>query len=168
MGVPCSRGLIVTQEYKPSVWIEASIHVDAPRDDVFDILTEYGGEVRLRINPSLKVQKVLERRDNEVLCENEWERDGKRIRQQRRYRLYPKERIEEEVVGVDHGMVHVTTTLEPEDDGTRLTVASEYHFRGLWGLVAKLAANKLREEDERLLEILKERIEAEFEEVDET
>lgn len=156
------------QEHEPSVLIEASIHVDAPRDDVYDILTDYGGEVRLRINPQLKVQNVLERGDNVVLCENEWERDSKRIRQQRRYRLFPKERIEEEVVGVDHGMVRVITSLDSEDDGTRLTVASEYHFRGFWGLVAKFAVNKLREEDELLLENLKERLEAEFEEVDES
>lgn len=156
------------QELKPSVLIEASIHVDAPSDDIYDILTEYGSDVRLRINPALKKQQVIERGENEVLCENEWERDGKRIRQQRRYRLSPKERIDEEVIGTDQGMVRVSTKLEPEDDGTRLTVISEYHFRGLWGLAAKLAANKLREDDELLLQTLKEHLEAEFEEVEES
>jgi len=150
------------------VLIEASIHVDAPSDDIYDILTEYGSEVRMRINPALKKQEVIERGENEVLCENEWERDGKRICQQRRYHLSPKERIDEEAIGVDHGMVRVITTLTPEDEGTRLTVISEYHFRGLWGLAAKLAANKLREEDELLLQTLKENLEAEFEEVDES
>ena len=64
-------------------------------------------------------------------------------------------------------MVRAITILAPEDKGTRLTVVSDYHFRGLWGLAAKLAANKLREEDELLLQTLKERLEAEFEEVDE-
>jgi hypothetical protein len=132
--------------------IVASVLIDAPRDDVFDILTEYGGEARLRINPSLKSQTVVEREGNVVLCENEWERDGKHIKQRRRYTLYPRERIEEEVVGVDQ---------------TRLTLTSEYRFGGLWRILSKLAESQLRQGDETLLETLKERIEAEFEEVEE-
>ena len=147
--------------------IVASVLIDAPRDDVFDILTEYGGEARLRINPSLKSQTVVEREGNVVLCENEWERDGKHIKQRRRYTLYPRERIEEEVVGVDRGMVRVITTLEPEGDQTRLTLTSEYRFGGLWRILSKLAESQLRQGDETLLETLKERIEAEFEEVEE-
>jgi hypothetical protein len=154
-----SRGL--------ALLIEATIVIDAPRDDVFDILTEYGGPARLRINPSLKSQVVIERQGNVVLCENEWERDGKRIQQRRRYTLYPRERIEEEVVGAQNGMVRVITRLEPEGDQTRLTMTSEYRFSGIWRLLSKLAEAQLRQADEALLQGLKERIEAEFEEVEE-
>ncbi len=147
--------------------IHASIVIDAPRDDVFDILTEYGGPVRLRINPSLKSQIVVERRDNVVVCDNEWERDGKRIQQRRKYTLFPKERIEEEVVDATTGMIRVITRLEPEEnDQTRLTLESEYRFAGIWNFLSRFAENQLRQADESLLERLKEGIEAEFEEAD--
>ena len=53
-----------------TVLVEVSILVDAPRDDVFAILSDYGSEVRRRINPALKVQTVLERTGNTVLCQN--------------------------------------------------------------------------------------------------
>jgi hypothetical protein len=149
------------------VLVEASILIDAPRDDVYDILTEYGEPVRLRINPSLKAQRVLERQGNVVLCENEWERDGRRIVQRRRYILHPPERIEEEVVGADSGLVRVMTTLVPEGGQTRLTIVSDYQFRGLWRLIAGLLRSKLREADDELLATLKEGIEAEFEEIPE-
>ena len=33
--------------------VEVSILIDAPRDDVFAILSDYGSEVRRRINPAL-------------------------------------------------------------------------------------------------------------------
>lgn len=148
------------------MFVEANILIDAPCDDVFDILTEYGSAARLRINPSLKSQTVIERQGNVVLCENEWERDGKRIQQRRRYTLFPKERIEEEVVGVKTGMVRVITRVEPEGDQTRLTIASEYQFGGIWRFLGKVAESQLRKADEALLETLREHIEAEFEEVD--
>lgn len=147
--------------------VEASILIDAPRDDVYDILTEYGQPARLRINPSLVSQTVVERTGNVVVCENEWERDGKRIRQHRRYSLFPPDRIEEEVVGQRTGMVRVTTKVEAEGDQTRLTIISEYRFGGLWRVLGKLVASQLRQSDEALLATLKERIEAEFEEIDE-
>ena len=147
--------------------VEASTLIDAPSDDVFDILTEYGQPTRLRINPSLKSQTVVERQDNVVVCDNEWERDGKRIQQRRRYVLFPKERIEEEVVGASTGMIRVITQIEPEDGQTRLSLQSEYNFTGLWRYLGRFAEKQLREADETLLATLKERIEAEFEDVEE-
>jgi hypothetical protein len=150
------------------VHVEASILVDAPRDDVYDILTEYGGEVRRRINPILKSQTVVSRNDNEILCENEWARDGKIVRQQRRYRLFPPDRIEEEVVGAVDGMTLVVTRLDAEDDQTRLTLESTYHFRGIWRLLGRFVVDRLRKDDEEFLASLKERLEAEFESDDET
>lgn len=148
--------------------VEASILVDAPSQDVFDILTEYGGPARLRINPSLRSQTVLDRQGNVVLCENEWQRDGKTFRQQRRYTLDPPHRIEEEVVGATQGLVRVITTVEPEGDQTRLTLVSEYRFGGLWRFLARFAESKLRESDEAFLEVLKANLEAEFEEVEDS
>ena len=145
--------------------VEASIYIDAPRDDVFDILTEYGSDVRVRVVPHLKAQSILHREDNVFLCENEWERDGKQIRQHRRYTIFPPDRIEEEVVGANEGMTHVTTRLDPDGDGTRLTMESEYVLTGALRLLGKLAANQLHQSDETLLEELRTRIEAEFEEV---
>lgn len=146
--------------------VEASILVDAPREDIFDILTEYGSETRLRINPSLKAQSVVSREANVVVCDNEWERDGKRLQQRRRYTLYPPERIEEEIVGTKTAMIRVVTRLDPEGDQTRLTLTSEYRLGGLWRILSKAAEKHLREADDALLATLKERIEAEFEEVE--
>jgi hypothetical protein len=150
------------------VQVEASILVDAPRDDIFDILTEYGGEVRRRINPALTSQTVLERGSDYVLCENEWTRDGRTLRQRRRYRLCPPDRIEEEVVGAVEGMTHVVTRLELEGDQTRLMLQSTYQFRGLWRFLGRFVVDRLRQDDEEYLEGLKERLEAEFVEVDES
>ena len=145
--------------------VEASILVDAPRDDVFAILTEDGGPARLRINPRLKAQRVVEHDGAVYVCENEWEKDGRRIVQRRRYTLFPPDRIEEEVVGARDGLLRVTTRVDAEGDQTRLTMRSEYRFGGVLGLLAGFAAEKLREEDDRLLEVLKAGLEAEFEEV---
>lgn len=147
--------------------VEATILVDAPRDDVYAILTEYGGPARLRINPALKEQTVLERSEGAFLCENVWEQNGKRLVQQRRYLVFPPDRIEEEVVGATEGMVRVTTTVDDEGDQTRLTMTSEYRLTGLWKLVGGTIAKKLQEQDERLLGVLKAGLEAEFEDVDE-
>lgn len=145
--------------------VEASVLVDAPRDEVYAIMTEYGGPARLRINPLLKAQTVLERRANVVLCENVWEQDGKRIVQQRRYILFPPDRIEEEVVGAKEGMLRVTTRLDEEGDQTRLTLVSDYRLGGIWRFLGGAVAGKLREQDESLLDVLKIGLEAEFEDV---
>jgi carbon monoxide dehydrogenase subunit G len=144
------------------VQVEASILVDAPRDEVFEILTDYGGDVRLRINPVLKSQTVLSREGNAVLCENVWERDGKTVRQQRRYRLFPPDRIEEEVVGVTDGMTLVVTHLDSEGDQTRLTLESTYQLRGIWRFLGRYIQEKLQRDDEEFLESFKKRIEDEF------
>ena len=149
------------------MFIEASILIDAPRGDVFDILTEYGQPSRMRINPALKSQSVVESDGNVFVCDNEWERDGRRIRQRRRYVVNRPDRIEEEVIGADRGLVRVVTTLEPEGDQTRLTMVSEYRFGGIWALLGRIAEGQLRQSDEGLLETLKTNIEAEFEEVEE-
>jgi hypothetical protein len=149
------------------VLVEASILVDAPRDDVYAILTEYGGPARLRINPALKAQTVLEHRENVYLCENVWEQEGKQLVQRRRYTLIPPDRIEEEVVGATEGMLRVTTTVAEERDQTRLTMVSEYRLTGLWRLVGGTLAKKLEDQDQQLLEVLKAGLEAEFEEVEE-
>jgi len=146
--------------------VEASIIVDAPRDDVFAILTEYGGAARLRINPRLKLQSVIEHEQNVFLCENTWESEGKRIVQRRRYAVFAPDRIEEEVVGATNGMLRVITRVEPQEEQTRVTIVSEYRFGGIWRLLGSFAATKLREADEELLSVLKAGIEAEFEEVD--
>ncbi len=146
--------------------VEASTLVDAPRDDVFAILTEYGTPVRLRINPHLKRQEVVERAGDVVVCENEWERDGHRIRQRRRYRVQPPDRIDEEVVGATSGLIHVTTKVEPEGDQTRLTLVSEYRFGGIWRILGRFVVDRLREVDEELLATLKAGLEAEFEDVE--
>jgi hypothetical protein len=137
------------------VQVDASILVDAPRDDIFDILTEYGGDIRLRINPALTSQTVLERGDDIVLCENEWLRSGRTLRQRRLYRIYRPDRIE-------------VTRLEPEDDQTRITLESTYEFRGIWRFLGRFVVDRLRQDDEAYLEGLKERLEAEFVEVDDS
>lgn len=147
--------------------VEATVLVDAPRDDVFAILTEYGSPARKRINPRLKEQRVLDHRDNSYLCENVWEQEGKQVVQQRRYHLFPPDRIEEEVVGAKDGMIRVTTRVEREGDQTRLTIVSEYHLGGIFRLLSGAIASKLQEQDNALLEVLKAGLEAEFEEVDE-
>lgn len=147
--------------------VEASILIDAPRDEVFALLTEYGSEARLRISPNLRQQKVIEHQGNVVVCENTWEQKGRSIRQTRRYVLFPPDRIEEEVVGATKGMLRVTTRLEAEGDQTQLTLISEYRLAGLWRLLEGTAAKTMQDSDEQLLERLKERIEAEFEEVEE-
>jgi hypothetical protein len=148
------------------VQVEASILIDAPRDEIFALLTEYGSPARLRINPELKVQTIVERGDHVVVCDNEWQRDGEVIRQRRRYALYPPDRIEEAVVGATRGMLRVVTTLEPEGEQTRLTMVSEYEFGGIWRFLGRIIADKLRESDEKLLDTLKAGIEAEFVEVE--
>jgi hypothetical protein len=148
------------------VEVETSILVDAPLDDVFAILTEYGG-ARLRINPHLTAQTVIEQSGPVTVCENVWVRDGKTVRQQRRYHAFPPDRIEEEVVGATTGMIRVRTRLTPEGDQTRLSLTSVYVLRGLWGLVGRFAAGRLRDADDEFLATLKAGIEAEFEEVEE-
>jgi hypothetical protein len=150
-----------------TVLVEVSILIDAPRDDVFAILIEYGGEVRRRINPALQAQTVVSRDGNEVVCDNEWSRDGRTLRQRRRYRVFPPNRIEEEVVGANDGMTSVVTTLDPEGDQTRLTLTSTYEFRGVWRYLGRFVLDRLKQSDEELLEMLKTGIEAEFEDVEE-
>jgi carbon monoxide dehydrogenase subunit G len=150
-----------------AVEIEVSILVDAPRDDVFAILTDYGAEVRRRINPELKFQEIVERHGNVVVCENEWERRGKSIRQRRQYTITPPDRIHEEVIGARTNMAQVITRVEPEGEQTRLTLTTVYRLSGIWWILARLAAPKLRESDEELLQTLKAGIEAEFEDVPE-
>jgi hypothetical protein len=149
------------------VQVEATILVDAPRDDVFDMLTDYGGEVRRRLNPILRSQTVVARDGNEVLCDNEWTPNGKVLRQQRRYRLVPPEQIEEEVVGATQGLLRVVMRLDAVGDQTQLTMASTYRFAGIWSLLSRFARDRLRRDDEEFLAGLKARIEDEFEEVDE-
>jgi hypothetical protein len=144
------------------VQVQASILVDAPRDDVFEILTEYGGDVRRRINPVLRSQTVISRADNVVVCENLWEKDGRTVRQQRRYRLFPPTRIQEEVVGAKDGMTLVVTRLDVEGDQTRLTLESTYELGGIWRFLGRFVQDRLRRDDEEYLESLKERLEAEF------
>lgn len=146
--------------------VEASIVIDAPAEDVFAILTEYGGDVRRRINPQLKAQTVVERMGNVVVCDNEWDSGGRTVRQRRRYTIFPPDRIEEEVLGVDSGMVHVTTRVESDGDQTQLTLISDYRLGGIWRFLGRFAADKLREADETILATLKAGIEAEFEEVE--
>lgn len=145
------------------VEVEASVLIDAPRDDVFAILTEYGGEARVRINPKLKAQRVLERSQSWTLCENVWETDGREIVGRRRYRVAAPGVIEEEVVAARSGLVRVTTRVQAEGDQTRLTMVSAYRLGPVWNLLARLAIGRLRESDEQLLATLKDGIEAEFE-----
>lgn len=147
--------------------VEASIVIDAPRDEVFALLTEYGSEARVRISPNLREQKIVEHEGNVFLCDNVWDQNGRVIRQSRRYILYPPDQIVEEVTGATKGMLRVTTRVEPEGDQTRVTMLSEYRLTGLWRLLERTAAKSMQQSDEHLLERLRERIEAEFEEVEE-
>jgi Polyketide cyclase / dehydrase and lipid transport len=148
------------------VQVEATILIDAPLDDVFAILTDYGGAARLRINPRLRGQTVVERSGNVITCENEWESGGKLVRRQRRYRVLPPNRIEEEVIGATSGMLRVLTRLDPEGEQTLLILTSEYELTGIWRFLARFAEGKLREADQSYLATLKDGIEAEFEEVE--
>ena len=146
--------------------VEASILIDAPRDDVFALLTEYGSAARLRVSPQLQEQVVVERTDNVVVCNNVWEHQDRPIESRRRYTLYPPNRIEEEVVDATTGLLRVTTLLEPEDDQTRLTMISEYQLSGVWRFVSRFAEGQMTKLDEEFLEKLKAGIEGEFEEVE--
>jgi hypothetical protein len=148
------------------VQIEASILIDAPLDDVFAILTDYGSAARLRINPRLREQTVVARSGNVITCENQWESGDKLVRRQRRYRVTPPNRIEEEVIGATSGMLRVLTRLEPEGDQTWLILTSDYKLTGIWRFLTKFAEGKLREADQSYLATMKAGIEAEFEEVE--
>jgi hypothetical protein len=148
------------------VQIEASILIDAPLDDVFAILTDYGSAARLRINPRLRKQTVVARSGNVITCENQWESGDKLVRRQRRYRVTPPNRIEEEVIGATSGMLRVLTRLEPEGDQTWLILTSDYKLTGIWRFLTKFAEGKLREADQSYLATMKAGIEAEFEEVE--
>lgn len=120
--------------------IRTSVEIDAPRDLVFEIITDYGSESKLRTVPKLKAQRVIERRDNVFVCENEWEVDGKALRQVRRYSLFPPDRIEEEVLDAP-GPARVRTTItltELPGERTLMTHEDEYSFTGLWKLVGWL------------------------------
>jgi hypothetical protein len=161
------RRRILRKPEGDEVLVQASILIDAPAEDVFAILTDYGSDVRRRINPQLKVQTVVERAGNVVICENEWDSGGRTVRQRRRYTIFPPGRIEEDVLGVDRGMVHVTTRVETDGDQTQLTLISDYRFGGIWRFLGGFAADKLREADEGILATLKAGIEAEFEDVEE-
>ena len=146
--------------------IEATILIDAPLDEVYAILTDYGSAARLRINPRLRGQTVVERSGNVIICENEWESGDRVVRRQRRYRVTPPNCIEEEVIGATSGMLRVLTRLEPEGDQTWLIVTSEYKLTGIWRFLGKFAEGKLQEADQSYLTTLKAGIEAEFEEVE--
>jgi hypothetical protein len=149
------------------VLVEASIVIDAPRDEVFAILTSYGQDVRRRINPELTAQEVVERDGNLVICDNVWERGGHTIHQRRHYRVRPPNIIEEEAIENGRRLSLIVTRLEEEGDATRLSVSTDYHLTGIWRVLGRFVAGKLRESDDELLAKLKAGIEAEFEEVDE-
>jgi len=146
--------------------VEASVLIDAPRDDVFALLTEYGSEARLRLSPQLQKQVVVERHDNVVICDNIWEHKDRPLESRRRYTVFPPNRIEEEVVDASTGLLRVTTFLEPEDDQTRLTMISEYQLAGVWRFVSRFAEGQMVKLDEEFLEKLKAGIEGEFEDVE--
>lgn len=146
--------------------VEATILIDAPRDDVFALLTEYGSEARLRLSPQLQRQVVVERQGNFVVCDNVWEHKDHPIESRRRYTVFPPNRIEEEVLDATTGLLRVTTLLEPEEEQTRLTMISEYRLKGFWRFVSRLAGGQMAKLDEEFLEKLKAGIEGEFEEVD--
>lgn len=147
--------------------VETSIVIDAPRDEVFAIMTDYGQEVRCRINPELKTQEVIRRDGNLIVCDNVWDRGGQTIRQRRQYRVLPPDTIEEEALDNGRRLSRIVTRLEELGDRTRLTVSTDYHLTGVWRILGRFVAGKLRESDEELLAKLKAGIEAEFEEVDE-
>jgi Polyketide cyclase / dehydrase and lipid transport len=148
------------------VLIEASIVIDAPRDEVFAIMTDYGQDVRRRINPELKSQEVILRDGNLTVCENVWERGGQTIRQRREYRVLPPDLIEEEALDKGRRLSRIVTRFEAIEDKTRLTVSTDYRLTGVWRVLSRFVVGRLRESDEQLLAKLKAGIEAEFEEVD--
>ncbi len=145
--------------------IEVSIVIDAPRDDVFAILTDYGAPVRQRINPELRSQTVLERHGNVVVCENVWEREGRTIRQRRRYTVIPPDRIVEEALDNQTGMTRVDWTVGAHGEQTRLIMNTTYKMPGIWNVLGRVVEPRLRQTDEELLETLRVNIEDEFEEV---
>ena len=149
-----------------SVLVEASIEIDAPRDEVFAIMTDYGQEVRRRINPELISQEIIERDGNLVICENVWERAGHTIRQRRHYRVLPPDTIEEEALDKGRRLSRIVSRFEAIGDKTRLTVSTDYRLTGVWRVLGRFVVGKLRESDEELLTRLKAGIEAEFEEVE--
>ena len=146
--------------------VNASIIIDAPRDDVFAIMTDYGQEVRRRISPELKSQEVVQHDGNLFVCNNVWERDGKTIQQRRHYRVIAPDTIEEEAIDNGRRLSVILSRFDDLGDSTRLTVSTDYHLIGIWRLLGRFIAGKLRESDEELLAKLKAGIEAEFEDVD--
>ena len=151
--------------------IRTSVEIDAPRDLVFEIITDYGSESKLRTVPKLKAQRVIEHHDNVFVCENEWEVNGKTLQQVRRYSLFPPDRIEEEVLDAP-GPVRVRTTItltELPGERTLMTHEDEYTFKGIWklfgwlftGQFARMARESL---DEQKLTIEAEIIEEDVEE----
>ncbi|HLZ10136.1 MAG TPA: SRPBCC family protein [Chloroflexota bacterium] len=149
------------------VIVKASIIIDAPRDEVFAIMTDYGQDVRRRISPDLKSQEVVRREDNLFVCNNVWDRGGKTFQQQRNYRVIPPDTIEEEAIDNGRRLSLIISRFEVDGDATRLTVSTDYHLTGIWRVLGRFIASKLRESDEELLAKLKTGIEAEFEDVDE-
>jgi hypothetical protein len=129
-------------------------------------MTDYGQEVRRRINPELKSQEIIERDGDLVICENVWERGGHTIRQRRHYRVLPPDTIEEEAMDNGRRLSRIVSRFEAIGDKTRLTVSTDYRLTGVWRVLGRFVVNKLRESDEELLTRLKAGIEAEFEEVE--
>ena len=148
------------------VIISASIIIDAPRDEVFDIMTDYGQDVRRRDSPELKSQEIVRREGNLFVCNNVWDRGGKTFQQQRNYRVIPPDTIEEEATDNGRRLSLIVSRFDAEGDTTRLSVSTDYHLTGIWRVLGRFVASKLRESDEELLAKLKLGIEAEFEEVD--
>jgi hypothetical protein len=148
------------------VIVNASIVIDAPRDEVFAIMTDYGQEVRRRISPELKSQEVVSHEDNLFICNNVWERDGKTIKQRRTYRVIAPDTIEEEAIDNGRRLSLIVSRFEALGDTTRLAVSTDYHLTGIWRVLGRFIVGKLRESDEELLVKLKAGIEAEFEDVD--
>ena len=99
--------------------IDVNILIDAPQPEVYAILTDYGSDVRKRINPELTSQTVIERHGNEVVCDNVWDRAGRVIQQRRRYLLFPPGRIEEEALQDGKRLSRIVTEVEEEGDQTR-------------------------------------------------
>ncbi|MBI2942473.1 MAG: SRPBCC family protein [Chloroflexi bacterium] len=149
--------------------IQTSVVIDGPRDLVFEILTDYGSASKLRTSSHLKAQRVLQRTGNVVLCENEFEANGKLHRQVRRYSLFPPDRIEDEVVETPGPVrVRTTITLEETADGTTLmTHDDEYTLSGIYWLFGWALRGQFRRVAEDALAGMKTRIEAELVDEDE-
>ena len=144
--------------------IRTSVEIDAPRDLVFEIITAYGSDSKLRTVPHLKAQRVLERHGNVVVCENQWEVNGRTLRQVRRYSLFPPDRIEEELLEAP-GPVRVRTTItltELPGERTLMTHEDEYTFKGLWKLVGWLLRAQFARMARQSLDEQKVAIEAEI------